>query len=82
MIAVIKKSKDEPEAKAKLMSKFGLSLLQAQAIMEMQLRRLTGLERNKIEDELALLKETISYLESLLKDILKFLKLLKTKYYI
>src|SRR3989338_5050739 len=73
VIAVIKKSKDEPEAKEKLMKKFGLSLLQAQAIMEMQLRRLTGLERNKIEDELALLRETISYLESLLKDIFKIL---------
>ncbi len=87
VIAVIKKSKDEPEAKTKLMNKFGLSLLQAQAIMEMQLRRLTGLERNKIEDELALLKETISYLEGLLKDIFKILKVihdeilyLKTKY--
>jgi DNA gyrase subunit A len=77
VIAVIKKSKDEPEAKAKLMSKFGLSMIQAQAIMEMQLRRLTGLERNKIEDELALLKETISYLESLLKDIFKILKVIK-----
>lgn len=77
VIAVIKKSKDEPEAKEKLMKKFGLSILQAQAILEMQLRRLTGLERNKIEDELALLKETISYLESLLKDIFKILKVIK-----
>lgn len=77
VIAVIKKSKDEPEAKSKLMKKFGLSLLQAQAIMEMQLRRLTGLERNKIEDELSLLKETIDYLESLLKDIFKILKVIK-----
>ncbi len=77
VIAVIKKSKDEPEAKEKLMKKFGLSLLQAQAILEMQLRRLTGLERNKIEDELALLKETITYLESLLKDIFKIFKVIK-----
>lgn len=77
VITVIKKSKDEPEAKEKLMKKFGLSILQAQAILEMQLRRLTGLERNKIEDELALLKETISYLESLLKDIFKILKVIK-----
>jgi DNA gyrase subunit A len=77
VIAVIKKSKDEPEAKEKLMKKFGLSMIQAQAIMEMQLRRLTGLERNKIEDELALLKETISYLESLLKDVFKILKVIK-----
>ena len=60
VIAVIKKSKDEPEAKAKLMSKFGLSMIQAQAIMEMQLRRLTGLERNNIEHEMPYIKETIS----------------------
>ncbi|MBI5122879.1 DNA topoisomerase 4 subunit A, partial [Candidatus Roizmanbacteria bacterium] len=77
VISVIKKSKDEPEAKEKLMKKFGLSAPQAQAILEMQLRRLTGLERNKIEDELALLKETITYLESLLKDIFKILKVIK-----
>lgn len=77
VIATIKKSKDEPEAKAKLMEKFGLSILQAQAILEMQLRRLTGLERSKIEDELALLKETIDYLEGLLKDIFKILKVIK-----
>ncbi len=77
VIATIKKSKDEPEAKTKLMEKFGLSILQAQAILEMQLRRLTGLERSKIEDELALLKETIDYLEGLLKDIFKILKVIK-----
>jgi DNA gyrase subunit A len=77
VIAVIKKSKNEPEAKEKLMKRFGLSDLQAQAILEMQLRRLTGLERNKIEDELALLKETIEYLESLLKNIFKILKVIK-----
>jgi DNA gyrase subunit A len=45
--------------------------------MEMQLRRLTGLERSKIEDELSLLKETISYLESLLKDVFKILNVIK-----
>jgi DNA gyrase subunit A len=50
VIAIIKKSKDEPEAREKLMKKFGLSLVQTQAILEMQLRRLTGLERSKIED--------------------------------
>ena len=77
VIAVIKKSKNEPEAKIRLMEKFGLSDLQAQAILEMQLRRLTGLERNKIEDELSLLKETIEYLESLLKNIFKILKVIK-----
>lgn len=77
VISIIKKAKDEPEAKAKLMKKFGLSDLQTQAILDMQLKRLTGLERNKIEDELALLKETIEYLESLLKDVFKMLKVIK-----
>ncbi|MCL4364226.1 DNA gyrase subunit A [Patescibacteria group bacterium] len=87
VVDIIKKAKDELDAKTKLMKKFGLSDIQAQAILDMQLKRLTGLERNKIEDELALLKETIAYLESLLKDIFKILKVvkeellyLKTKY--
>ena len=43
----------------------------------MQLKRLTGLERARIEDELTMLKETISYLESLLKDIFKILKVIR-----
>lgn len=77
VIEVIKKSKDEPEAKSKLMSKFGLSELQSQAILDMQLKRLTGLERSKIEDELKMLRETIAYLESLLKDIFKILGVVK-----
>lgn len=77
VIQVIKKSKDEPEAKQKLMKKFGLSDIQSQAILDMQLKRLTGLERDKIEDELKMLKETIAYLESLLKDVFKILKVIK-----
>ncbi len=77
VIEVIKKSKDEPTAKQSLQKKFGLSEIQAQAILDMQLKRLTGLERDKIEDELAMLKETIQYLESLLKDIFKILKVIK-----
>jgi DNA gyrase subunit A len=56
---------------------FGLSEIQAQAILDMQLKRLTGLERKKIEDELAMLKETIAYLEGLLKNILKILGIIK-----
>ena len=77
VVETIKKAKDEPDAKAKLMKKFGLTDIQAQAILDMQLKRLTGLERAKIEDELALLKETIRYLESLLKDVFKILKVIK-----
>ena len=87
VVETIKKAKDEPDAKAKLIKKFGLTEIQAQAILDMQLKRLTGLEKTKIEDELALLKETIDYLESLLKDVFKILKVvkdellyLKTKY--
>ncbi len=77
VIETIKKSKDESEAKKSLVKKFALSEIQAQAILDMQLKRLTGLEREKIEDELSLLKETIEYLESLLKDIFKILKVIK-----
>jgi len=77
VITIIRKSKDEPTAKAKLMSKFGLSTLQAQAILDMQLKRLTGLERSKIEEELTKLKKIIEYLESLLKDVFKMLKVIK-----
>jgi DNA gyrase subunit A len=77
VIETIKKAKDEPDAKIKLIKKFGLSAVQAQAILDMQLKRLTGLERAKIEDELSMLKETIKYLEALLKDIFKILKVIK-----
>jgi len=77
VIETIKKSANEPEAKKNLVKKFGLSEIQAQAILDMQLKRLTGLEREKIEDELAMLKETIAYLEGLLKNILKILGIIK-----
>jgi DNA gyrase subunit A len=79
VIEIIKKSKDETTAKKNLMEKFKLSEIQAQAILDMQLKRLTGLEREKIEDELTLLKETIAYLEDLLKDIFKILKVIKNE---
>lgn len=77
VIAIIRKSANEPEAKEKLMSKLGLSDLQSQAILDMQLKRLTGLERAKIEDELKALQERIAYLEDLLKDIFKILAIIK-----
>lgn len=77
VISIIKKSKDEPEAKEKLMSKFGLSEIQSQSILDMQLKRLTGLERSKIEEELKKLKEIIAHLEGLLKDVFKILKVIK-----
>lgn len=73
VIAIIKKSKDADEAKSKLMTKFKLSELQATAILDMQLRRLAALERQKIEDELAMIRETIAYLEDLLAHPTKIL---------
>src|SRR4029079_6668430 len=52
IIALIKKSKDVDDARTKLMQKFKFSELQANAILDMRLQRLSGLERKKIEDEL------------------------------
>ena len=62
VIKVIKKSKDVPEAQGGLMKKFKLSELQAKAILDMRLQRLTGLERKKIEEEF---KELIKLIEKL-----------------
>ena len=62
IIKLIKKSKDVPTAKEGLMKKFKLSELQAQAILDMRLQRLTGLERKKIEEEF---KELIKLIEKL-----------------
>ena len=67
VIKIIRASKDDEEAKNNLMSKFDLSEIQSKAILEMRLRRLTGLEIEKIENELAELRKTIEYLEGLLK---------------
>lgn len=77
VVETIKKSKDEPEAKAKLMKKFGLSEIQSKAILDMQLRRLTGLERSKIEDELKVLSELIKKLEALIQDVFKVLAVVR-----
>lgn len=77
VIKIIKSSKTEPEAKTSLMTKFKLSDIQAQSILDMQLKRLTGLERAKIEEELKELKKKIAYLEGLLKDVFKILGVIK-----
>ena len=66
IIKVIRESYDD--AKQRLMQRFTLSEIQATAILEMQLRRLQGLEREKIENELAELREKIAYFEKLLGD--------------
>ncbi len=77
VIKIIRSSETEAIARDQLMSKFALSLLQSQAILDMQLKRLTGLERDKIEEELAKLRELITYLEALLKDVFKILDVIK-----
>ena len=66
VIKLIRGSKSDEEAKAGLMSKFGLSEIQSDAILEMKLRRLTGLERDKIENELNDLLEKIKDLKAIL----------------
>src|SRR5204863_6661752 len=66
VIKLIRGSKTVPEAREGLTTEFGLTLVQAQAILDMQLQRLTGLERQKILDELAELLKTIERLRAIL----------------
>jgi DNA gyrase subunit A len=66
VIALIRGSKTPPEARDGLMTRFGLTQIQSQAILDMQLQRLTGLERQKILDELAELLKTIERLRAIL----------------
>lgn len=68
VIKLIRASSTPEEARQGLMEKFGLSDIQARAILDMTLRRLTGLERDKIKDEYAELMKTIEYLKSVLED--------------
>jgi len=68
VIKLIRASETPEEARLGLMEKFGLSDLQARAILDMTLRRLTGLERDKIKEEYAELMKTIEYLKSILAD--------------
>ena len=77
VIALIKASANTEEAHDGLMEKFGLSSLQAKAILEMRLQRLTGLERDKIEQEYAELLAQIEYLNSILKSEEKLKEIIK-----
>lgn len=79
VIAVIRASQTTDEAQANLIAKFKLSEIQAKAILAMQLRTLAGLERKKIEDELAELLMLIAKLEAILADEKKILKIIKTE---
>ncbi len=68
VIQIIRSSETDAEAKATLMERFSLSEKQSEAILEMKLRRLTGLEREKIQQELAELREKIEYYKRVLSD--------------
>ncbi len=77
VVKLIRASKSDQEALTGLMTKFGLTEIQAQAILEMKLRRLTGLERDKIEAELAELMKEIEELRSILASEAKVLNIIK-----
>ena len=77
VIKTIRESKDADEAKKNLMVRFQLSELQSIAILDMQLRRLAALERQKIEDEYNAIMKLISHLEDLLAHPIKILKVIK-----
>ena len=77
VIAIIKAAKSDVEAKEKLMTRFGLTEIQTDAILELKLRRLTGLEREKIEAELSELLKLIAEYKEILADINKVLEIIK-----
>ena len=77
VVKIIKSASSDIEAKANLVSKFSLTEIQADAILELKLRRLTGLEREKIEAELTQLLEEIAELKSILSSEQKVLDIIK-----
>lgn len=77
VIALIRASRTVEIAREGLMSKFGLSEKQAQAILDMRLQRLTGLERDKIESEYAEVRKLIAYYRDLLSDVNKIMQVIK-----
>ncbi len=77
IIRTIKRAKDTPEAHAHLMNDYGFTQVQATAILEMKLQRLAGLERKKIEDELAEKKILINELKAILANPKKVTSIIK-----
>ncbi|MBQ6538657.1 MAG: DNA gyrase subunit A [Bacilli bacterium] len=77
VVKLIRAAKSDEEARDGLMKKFSLTEIQSNAILEMKLRRLTGLEREKIENELKELEETIAYLKDILSSDEKVLGVIK-----
>ena len=80
VITIIRQSQTSDEAQEKLMIKFKLSEIQSKAILAMQLRTLTGLERKKIEDELEQLSKLIKELQAILADEKLILKIIKEEF--
>ena len=79
VIAILRRSKDQSEGKQALIERFGLTDVQADAIVKMRLGQLTGLERTKIEDELGALKIKIAEYMEILGSEVKVLELVKTE---
>lgn len=79
VIKTIRESATDEIAKTSLISKFGLSEKQSVAILDMRLRRLTGLEREKIEQEYKDLEDRIAYLRDVLSDTRKIMGIVKTE---
>jgi DNA gyrase subunit A len=77
IIKLIRAAKDVPTAHAGLMKEFKFSAIQAQAILDMRLQKLAGLERKKIEDELAEIQKLIKELEAILKSKARMMKIVK-----
>ena len=79
VIAIIRKSNDQPDAKVNLTARFGISELQAAAIVAMRLGQLSGLERIKIEDELAEILKRVAEYEEILGDYNKVMEIVKNE---
>jgi DNA gyrase subunit A len=79
VVALIRASKDAETARTGLMTKFKLSEIQASAILEMRLQRLTGLERQKVEDEYQELLKLIAELKAILADRVRVLAVIRTE---
>src|SRR5690606_36963186 len=77
VIALIRSSKDGPDARDGLMREFGMSEIQAQAVLDMRLQRLTGLEREKINEEYRELQEQIARLSLILADEVELWQVIK-----
>jgi DNA gyrase subunit A len=79
VVRILKRAENIPEGKQKLSERFNLSEIQTQAIVQMSLGRLTGLEKEKVESEISELIKKISYFEEILSDPEKLLGVLKSE---